>query len=361
MTAVATASSTLHLTGPDTTAAQRERMEFFRAGPASAVRALPPERSPIAERLADWSDPGRLARIVADADVIHLWTRIHLPAIARQGEARGRFGARGPTLILHVDSTVHLRDNVRLYFDVPRAGLRFACTSAVLRSAYEREGVAPEHLALIPEVAPQLPAGPDRATVRDALRIPAGAFAVLLAPPLTRWSRTALWGALMASKVHSHVRAIIYGSGNNANRLERFVRSVGGDDWTVFVRSPAAWPALAYAADLGLHVAQESPPRWGLLTLLRAGVPVVARESAETREVLPGDQDALFVQSDAPPLVSATILRAIEEPASLPNVAAAAARRLAPFEPEPVRSAFERGVLRLLGDLRDPGARSAGR
>lgn len=333
----------VHLIGADTTPAQQERLAGLQVQPPAELIRLAPQPFALIERLSEILRPSDAASGWLNADVLHVWSRGCVPDVLRQVRAAG---AR-TTVVLQLDTGLRLAEVLRPYFEYPDVRMRFLCVSEALRRACRREGIAPQHVGVVPEALSPIPPTAERPALRHALGLAPDHFAVLLAPPLGHSVQAGLWGALMASRVHDPLRVVIVGTDEEAERAARFVRAVGGDDWCLRVPTEA-WPAVALAADAGVHVVDELLPHGGMLELIRAGAALVLHDSPDMREILPGDSDALYLPEVAPAAIAHAVLSLIEAPERRAALADAARQRLGRFEAPPVRAQWEREVQRLL-------------
>lgn len=342
MTDAAAPFRELHLLGTETPPEVGRRAAFFANG--ALTLEIGPRARPgwwPSESVRAWQSAA------ARAEIVHTWTPRMAYSLAAYLATHCEHSHFNPTLIVHLDSAAELDEPLRAHFQLPEARVRFICNTESLANVLRRENVSPAHIGVVPECIPSLPVFGSKAEARAALELPATGFLVLIAPPLSLRAQAAVWGALVATKVYAQARVLLWGNGSDLNGLAQFVRCVGGESATTTLRDEAVWPAVVRTVDLGVHVAGPLGPRWGMLALVAAGVPLVVQDQVENRGMLRGDDEAFWVRSDATREIAGAVVRAVEEPQRLAKMGQAALTRLGPFEPERVRAAFAEQTRRL--------------
>jgi glycosyltransferase involved in cell wall biosynthesis len=130
---------------------------------------------------------------------------------------------------------------------------------------------------------------------------------VLLAPGESIrevFHRRSLWAAAILHVLDPQWRLLIWGRGPMVDSLERFAATVGRDCLLVDAEKRLGravdFEQVACAADAAMVFADTMAPVLPLSTCMAAGVPIVAAETAGSREILQ-DQITAFLEPSATP------------------------------------------------------------
>lgn len=195
--------------------------------------------------------------------------------------------------------------------------VRYVASGEVGGAVLERAGILRANIVVLALRAHAAPAPPhDRASIRRRLGLQEADQAVLVLPPVCRATAAvdAVWAAMIVQKVHEHVRVLLPGAGQEVSRILRLAEAA---EQTFMIR--ATWDALRLdellaAADLALFNAPGDAPADGLIRAMSAGVPIVARRSPVTPELLEDSKSAWLFAQGRPREIARRLVVALEEP-----------------------------------------------
>jgi glycosyltransferase involved in cell wall biosynthesis len=177
------------------------------------------------------------------------------------------------------------------------------------------------------------PAGPEeRVERRRALGLPPGAFVLLTASRLAAWKRVDRAVAALPRILRSLPDAVllVVGDGEERANLEQLARELGVATSVRFVGAVPQERVLDYmhAADVLLALADLSNVGNPLLEAMSCGLPVVAVDAGETRDLIhDGETGRLLASGNAEVVARAVV--ALAEDASERHRLGAGARRYA--------------------------------
>jgi glycosyltransferase involved in cell wall biosynthesis len=153
---------------------------------------------------------------------------------------------------------------------------------------YHTFGVPRERTVVIPPGVPAAPPPPDAVAFRRSRDIPDSSQLVLAAGRFDANAglRSAVWAFDVLKYVAPNLYLVLVGAGSERERLERFARSLGSDDYRVrFTGWRDDLPALFGLAEV-VWVTHERGGVNTALQALAAGRPVIAARTPELAEVI---------------------------------------------------------------------------
>jgi glycosyltransferase involved in cell wall biosynthesis len=140
--------------------------------------------------------------------------------------------------------------------------------------------------------------------------------------------RYSLWAAAILHVLDSQWRFLIWGRGPMVDSLERFAATVGRDSLLVDAEKRLGravdFEQVACVADAALVFADAMAPVLPLSICMAAGVPIVAAETAGSRELLQDEITALLEPSATPRKLAQRMLGLQKAPALRRKIAEAA-------------------------------------
>ncbi|MCZ2343822.1 MAG: glycosyltransferase family 4 protein [Bacteroidales bacterium] len=186
-------------------------------------------------------------------------------------------------------------------------GVMAATTAEAER--YQKEGVEAERIAVIAPFAPTGTPSYDPAAFRANLDIPTQARLIIAAGHFddSAGLKTAVWAFDVVKYVAPDLFLILAGDGPDREKLERFGRSVGFDDYRVrFLPPPFDLTAVMAQAEMVWVTHQRGGVAETLAAFAR-GRPVVAVENADLTElILPGQTGRFVPPTDRVALAAVT-------------------------------------------------------
>jgi glycosyltransferase involved in cell wall biosynthesis len=139
---------------------------------------------------------------------------------------------------------------------------------------------------------------------------------------------SALWAAAILNFLNPRYRLLVWGRGPMVESMRRFARVAASDHLLVTAESVIGgeidFEQIVPAADMVLFCARSPSPILPLGVCLSAGLPVVASESAETREFLQDDVNALVEPSVNPRCLAQRVRELQNDPSARQRLAQAA-------------------------------------
>jgi glycosyltransferase involved in cell wall biosynthesis len=139
---------------------------------------------------------------------------------------------------------------------------------------------------------------------------------------------SALWAAAILNFLNPRYRLLIWGRGPMVESMKRFARLTASDSLLITaeaaIGSEIDFEQIVPVADIVLFCARAPSPILPLGVCLSAGLPVVASESAETREFITDDVNALVEPSVNPKRVAQRVRELQDDPSLRQRVAQAA-------------------------------------
>ncbi len=172
--------------------------------------------------------------------------------------------------------------------------------SAYLRDVALGWGLAPDHVTVLPNPAPRVPALPPRGELRQALKVPEAALVLGFAGRLT--AQKALGDLLDALTGVPGAVLLLLGDGPERDRLERRTRELGLADRVRFLGGGDRDEVLRLfaAADAAvLSSAWENFPHT-VVEALAVGTPVVATAVGGVPEIVQDGVNGLLVPAGDP-------------------------------------------------------------
>jgi glycosyltransferase involved in cell wall biosynthesis len=185
--------------------------------------------------------------------------------------------------------------------DRPGDGLAGWLTRRAIRSAdgvtaathaeaerYRRHGARPERVVVVPPGVPPAPASPDPVAFRRSLGVPDAGRLVLAAGRFDAADglRSAVWAFDVVKYAAPDLYLVLIGDGPERDRLERFGKALGFDDYRVrFAGDRPDFPALAALAEV-VWVTHERGGTAVALAGMAAGRPVVGVRTPDLAEVV---------------------------------------------------------------------------
>jgi glycosyltransferase involved in cell wall biosynthesis len=258
---------------------------------------------------------------VARTHIAHAWGPAELAAAAAAGFSRIVFSPQGP---IHPEWWPWIGAIFR------RRDVEIVCPTSALRDVFISHGAPAGRCRVIsPAVDVSRFNGSGR-KLRSSLGL-ADSDIVLLAPgESTRgvFHNYSLWAAAILNVLDPQWRLLIWGRGPMVDSLERFAATVGRDSLFVDAEkrlgSAVDFEQIACAADAALVFADAKAPVLPLSTCMAAGVPIVAAETAGSREFLQNQITALLEPSATPRKLAERMLALQKDPALRRKIAEAA-------------------------------------
>jgi len=231
------------------------------------------------------------------------------------------------------------------------AGLRRAshvfCPSAYLRDVALGWGLGPEHVSVLPNPAPPVPAMPTRDELRRELRLEGHvlAFAGRLGP------QKALGVALEAVAAVPEVTLVVAGDGPDRDALETRASELGLADRARFLGTQSREQVLRLfrASDASvLSSAWENFPHT-VVEALAVGCPVIATSVGGVPEVVRDGENGLLVPPGNAAALALAIRRFFEDDELRRRLAGAASSSVAAFTEEAVFARIEEELARAAG------------
>ena len=139
---------------------------------------------------------------------------------------------------------------------------------------------------------------------------------------------SALWAAAILNFLNPRYRLLIWGRGPMIESIRRFARVAASDHLLVMAESVIGgeidFEQIVPAADVVLFCARSPSPILPLGVCLTSGLPVVASASAETREFLQNDLNALVEPSANPRRLAQRVRELQNDPSARQRLAQAA-------------------------------------
>lgn len=263
----------------------------------------------------------RMTLDAREADVVHAWSLGSAPAAA----AAARQAARPCVLSLPcapageaMRSAVNFAGFDRLHLTVPTAASR----TAVLRGgAFD----AQVHVLAAPAAVSADPRG-DRRRVRKALGLTDEHFVVVAAAEMTRAAghKYASWAHEIVWQLHPELRLLLPGGGPAAGSVRNFITETCALDHT-HLPGDRFEPATALAAsDLACFLVERDGGTAALAAALAAGLPVIAADTPDARELTDDGRAAALVPPGVPRRAAATLLELVEDASRRERLSAAA-------------------------------------
>ena len=184
--------------------------------------------------------------------------------------------------------------------------VQVVCPTQFVRREFITHGVMPDRCRVIPPaVDPGRSNGADP-EIRARLGLAKTDLVLLACGESFRDAShdSAVWAAAILSFLNPNYRLLIWGRGPMVESLKRFARAAATDGMLVTAESvidgEIDFEQIVPAADAALFCARSPSPILPLGVCLSAGLPVVASESAEAREFLQDDVNALVERSVNP-------------------------------------------------------------
>jgi len=294
------------------------------------LKNLGPEMSMSTSSLGPGGDFGNLPVAIVrlrysgltNTHIVQAWGPAELVAAAGAGFSRIIFSPQGP---------IHPKWWRWIGAIFRRREVEIVCPTSALRDILISRGAPADGCRVIsPAVDVSRFNGSGR-KLRASLGL-ADSDIVLLAPGESIrqvFHRYSLWAAAILHVLDPQWRLLIWGRGPMVESLERFAATVGRDRLLIDVEKrlgrAVEFEQVACAADAALVFADAMAPVLPMSTCMAAGVPIVAAETAGSREFLQDEITALLEPSATPRKLAQRML-ALQKDAALRRKIAEAAR-----------------------------------
>jgi glycosyltransferase involved in cell wall biosynthesis len=293
------------------------------------LKNLGPEMSMTASSLGPGGDFGNLPVAIfrlrsaglAYTHIAHAWGPAELAAAAAAGFSRIIFSPQGP---IHPQWWRWIGAILR------RREVEIVCPTSASRDVFIWRGAPAGRCRVIsPAVDVSRFNGSGR-ELRASLGL-ADSDIVLLAPGESIrevFHKYSMWAAAILNVLDPRWRLLIWGRGPMVDSLERFAATVGLDGLLVDAEkrlgSAVDFERIASVADAALVFARGVAPVLPLSTCMAAGVPIVAAETAGSREFLQDQITALLEPAATPRKLAQRMLALQKDPALRRKIAEAA-------------------------------------
>lgn len=162
---------------------------------------------------------------------------------------------------------------------------------------YQKTGVEPERLHVVAPSAPTVTNRPDPAAFRANLGIPPDARLVIAAGRFeeTAGLKTAVWAFDVVKYVAPNLFLVLVGDGPDRDKLERFGRSVGFDDYRIHFLPPSRDLAAVMAQAEIVWVTHTRGGVTETLAAFASGRPVIAVENPDLAGLIESGQTGRYV------------------------------------------------------------------
>ncbi|MGY1812673.1 glycosyltransferase family 4 protein [Blastococcus sp. SYSU D00820] len=193
---------------------------------------------------------------------------------------------------------------------------RLIAVSEGVRRTYERIGVPPGRMTVVPNGVAALPDRPDRPAARRALGLPPDVPVVLTVGRLThmKGQQTLIEAAPLLRERHPGVQIVLLGDGPLRERLTRQAAGLG---LAGVVRLPGCRPgarALLTAADVFVLPSRCEGMPLAALEAMEAGLPVVGTRVTGTEEVVRDGVTGALVPPGDPRALAAALSALLDDP-----------------------------------------------
>jgi glycosyltransferase involved in cell wall biosynthesis len=267
-------------------------------------------------RAGDYRNPLAAARGVkkssGEFDLIHCWDATALLAAA--------MGSKLPLAFSPAAVPSNL-DAAIVRGVAARRHLGVIVQSSEVRDVLVARGLPGERCRVI---APGVDASHTGHRRDDSLRARLGIAVedfVLLAPGAsvrTAGHREAVWVASILHVLDPRVRLLLWGRGECAKSAIELGRKLGQPGLVVLaerqVRAPIEFEQLPAAADMAFITVKRGAPLRPTILCMGSGLPIVATDSPELREILREDENASITPEPRPRLLAQRILELRENP-----------------------------------------------
>jgi glycosyltransferase involved in cell wall biosynthesis len=259
---------------------------------------------------------------LAHTHIAHAWGPAELVAAAGAGFSRIIFSPQGlihPKWLRWIDASFSLRE------------VEIVCPTSALRDFFISRGAPAGRCRVISPAVDVSRFNGSRDKLRASLGL-ADSDMVLLAPGESIrevFHKHSMWAAAILHVLDPQWRFLIWGRGPMVDSLKRFAATVERDSLLVDAEKrlgrPVEFEQIASVADAALVFADSMAPVLPLSTCMAAGVPIVAAETAGSREFL---QDGItgFLEPSATPRKLAQRMLALQKDPALRRKIAEAAR-----------------------------------
>ena len=190
-----------------------------------------------------------------------------------------------------------------------RAADRVVATTTAEAERYRADGVDPDRVVIVPPFPPPVETVLDPAAFRKELDIPPDSRLVVAAGRFdaTAGLKTAVWAFDVVKYVAPDLFLVLVGDGPDRDKLVRFGRSLGFDDYRIrFVRPPVDPAAVMALADI-VWVTHVRGGVREALAALAAGRPLIAARNPDLAEIIAlGETDRMIPPGDRVALAAVT-------------------------------------------------------
>jgi len=267
----------------------------------------------------------RMTSMTAPPDVLHAWS---LTAARAAYSAALRWKV---PMVASAVSCESLRRHRWLVGAARNGAVALSVPTAASRNRALAMGAPEPAVAVLPPVAHALRANGVRAAVRRALGL-GEREALMLAPAAMirpAGHVYAAWAHAIVSHIHDHVRLALPGTGPAERRIRSFVRKTRFEQRTLLTGWRFGPHELMAAADLAVFLHEQDCGVGALAAAMAAGLPIIASCTAEVRDCVGHEREALLVPPRRPKEHAAAVLRLIDQVELARRLGQAAARRAA--------------------------------
>ncbi|MGA2443593.1 MAG: glycosyltransferase family 4 protein [Tepidisphaeraceae bacterium] len=253
--------------------------------------------------------------------IAHAWGPAELVVAAGAGFPRIIFSPQGlihPKWLRWIDAIFRRRE------------VEIVCPTSALKDAFISRGAPAGRCQVISPAVDVSRFNGSREKLRASLGL-ADSDMVLLAPGESIrevFHEYSMWAAAILHVLDPQWRFLIWGRGPMVDSLKRFAATVGRDSLLVDAEKRLGrsvdFEQIASVADAALVFADAMAPVLPLSTCMAAGVPIVAAETASSREFLQDETTALLEPSATPRKLAQRMLALQKDPALRRKIAEAA-------------------------------------